>query len=198
MKYKSSNKLSSPKVVVGDLRLTSRCIINGLFPYFIKEKSAEDSRQKPSGMTTLINIHAFTLIELLVVVLIIGVLSAIAIPQYEKAVEKAKAIEAITLLKTLDEAQQAYFLANGEYAKQFNQLDVSLNWTGTQPMLSYYIFDTISNDKWSFQLEGVTSTTAMWISFYKGKYKGAGFFVRMGPSSDFELHQIYEHIVLDH
>ena len=70
--------------------------------------------------------RAFTLIELLVVVLIIGILAAIALPQYQKSVEKARAAEAILFLDGLDKAETLHHLATGEFTSDLDALDITL------------------------------------------------------------------------
>ena len=58
---------------------------------------------------------AFTLIELLVVVLIIGILSAIALPQYQKSVIKSRVAGTMPMLKAIKDAQEVYYLDNSSY-----------------------------------------------------------------------------------
>ncbi|WP_428051558.1 type IV pilin protein [Candidatus Avelusimicrobium faecicola] len=67
----------------------------------------------------------FTLIELLVVVLIIGILAAMAMPQYFKAVERSRMTEAVTLMDSIVKAQRRKFMQTNHYAGEFQGLDVS-------------------------------------------------------------------------
>ena len=68
---------------------------------------------------------AFTLIELLVVVLIIGILAAVAVPQYQKSVDKARMSNLVTMTKAVVDAQEIYYLANGNYTDKWEDLSVS-------------------------------------------------------------------------
>jgi len=79
--------------------------------------------------------HGFTLIELLVVVLIIGILAAVAVPQYTKAVRKARIAEAKVILKQLTDAQDVWYLStNSVNSPTWEELDVEIptetkNWS---------------------------------------------------------------------
>lgn len=66
----------------------------------------------------------FTLIELLVVVLIIGILAAVALPQYEKAVTKARFTQMLTAGKSLKEGCETFYMANGDYPLYWSDLDI--------------------------------------------------------------------------
>lgn len=73
-----------------------------------------------------INKKGFTLIELLVVVLIIGILTAIVLPQYQKLVEIIKAKSVLPNIKSIKQAEAVYFLVNNKYTLDFTQLDTNL------------------------------------------------------------------------
>ncbi|MBQ8032391.1 MAG: prepilin-type N-terminal cleavage/methylation domain-containing protein, partial [Elusimicrobiaceae bacterium] len=104
----------------------------------------------------------FTLIELLVVVLIIGILAAIAVPQYQKAVYKSRAIEAVTILDALIKAQEIYFLENGEYTSNLANLDIhsppELKGKNADETSSTYLYRCDNDDAKGYPRNCVAST----------------------------------------
>ena len=118
----------------------------------------------------------FTLIELLVVVLIIGILAAVALPKYTKAVEKSRATQALTLLYSLQQAFETYYMANGEYPTLFDQMDVDMTaWTGSEKWLATGFTDTRSNGDWSLQIVHNGDHAGLYMGRLSGIYRGAGF-----------------------
>lgn len=82
------------------------------------------------------NRAGFTLLELLVVVVIIGILAAIALPQYKKVVDRAKLTKVRPLIDAILKSQEIYFISHGKYALDLSDLDIDVTnnciWGGSK------------------------------------------------------------------
>jgi len=95
--------------------------------------------------------RGLTLIELLVVVIIVGILSAIAIPAYNGHVQRARRAAAKTALEQVRAAQEMWRAEKGSYSTNQAQLQTTMGAPGTT-ISTYY--------SWSFTATGAAAWTA--------------------------------------
>ena len=127
----------------------------------------------------------FTLIELLVVVLIIGILAAIAMPQYKKAVWKARASELQTLTKSLVTAQQLYYMQTNTRPESFDVLDIGFSCSPSPELVAAMGAHDgcVKDNKYGLFL----TADVVGAMFIDGPYAYAGFTARTKDATDVNM-----------
>ena len=130
--------LSSPKVSVGDLFLLKK--ENDRFPSPAGRQTLGNNDNNHCGDNTKTRISTlrdddnnkgtikagFTLIELLVVVLIIGILAAMALPDYQRATEISRVGAALSFSRAFRDSVDRYYMQNGHFPSSPDTLDIGL------------------------------------------------------------------------
>ena len=134
------------------------------------------------------NHKAFTLIELLVVVLIIGILAAVALPQYQKAVWKSRTAQLYSSVQALSTAQETYFMANGNYATRFDELDLDFENLTPQTSIESPVVSSDDAIRGTNDMELIVNNGGSFVwsrgQFRRGPYLAAGItFVHKGDAS---------------
>ncbi len=116
----------------------------------------------------------FTLIELLVVVLIIGILSAVALPQYTVAVQKTRTMRLLPLLRAISDAQNVYRMETGSYTLSFSDLVIDMPAGGTlSPLGSDGGGDILRYDNFTCWLRHGGTDDSLYSAYCNDKTSGA-------------------------
>ncbi len=127
----------------------------------------------------------FTLIELLVVVLIIGILAAVALPQYQLAVDKARYTELQTIGAKLRDMVEMYYMANGEYPTQWADLDITIPGCKEEGSLYDLVCQKVRIDLNATNFNGWDGTTRASSSMLEGNATYVYYFLHAGNNSTY-------------
>ena len=123
----------------------------------------------------------FTLVELLVVVVIIGILASFAVMEYKRAIARSRAAQLETMLQSVVDATEVYFMTNGTYPVSLDDLDTTtgLESAGkTTTCGSSLVPSSVKKGK-DFEIAlftvGVQKRYSLSAHFTTGKYKCTGF-----------------------
>ena len=144
----------------------------------------EAPRYRHSGMTP--NLMGFTLIELLVVVLIIGILAAVAVPQYQKAVWKTRALQANIDLRNLINAIDAYYLDTGAYP--WPEETATLHGLNNKEILDKLAFN-FPDRIYNYLVTTGSSREIIYIAL-GGKYPDFSLFVWLAPGAGTQYRKV--------
>lgn len=139
------------------------------------------------------NRKAFTLIELLVVVVMVGILTSVALPQYRKAIRRARTAEALQLMPAVYEARERWILENGYHWDR----DVIRDASGTQMRPTIAMLDIevkmvgSSATSMSFWTDNFTYSLSPCSTCPGNNGRAVHASLRYGKTSDEKLTQIY-------
>jgi type IV pilus assembly protein PilA len=103
----------------------------------------------------------FTLVELLVVVIIIGILAAIALPNFLNQTAKAKQTEAKQNVSQINKAQNIYRAEKNAFATSFDALAINVLTGDTNASTTNYSYTLVSNNNDSTTITAQSRDSAL-------------------------------------
>ena len=97
----------------------------------------------------------FTLLELLVVILIIGILAAVALPQYKKVILKSKFAAIKDSTRVIFEAEQRYYIVHNAYTTNWDDLDITVNTNCSIHAPYSYVFCNVTDKNGNYLIQYV-------------------------------------------